>query len=39
MSASAIACSTYYHRDDVEPYWVAGLNTRRQIGRHIFYGE
>jgi spore germination cell wall hydrolase CwlJ-like protein len=31
--------STYYHRDDVNPYWVDGLQTRRQIGRHIFYKE
>ena len=31
--------ATYYHRDDVNPYWVDGLKTRRQIGRHIFYGE
>lgn len=31
--------STYYHRDDVQPYWIDGLQTRRQIGRHIFYRE
>ena len=31
--------STYYHRDDVSPYWVSGLQTKRQIGRHIFYKE
>lgn len=29
--------ATYYHRDDVKPYWVDGLKTKRQIGRHIFY--
>lgn len=31
--------STYYHRDDIEPYWVSNLGTKRQIGRHIFYTE
>ena len=31
--------ATYYHRDDVKPYWIENLRTRRQIGRHIFYRE
>ena len=29
--------ATYYHRDDVNPYWADSLSTRRRIGRHIFY--
>lgn len=29
--------ATYYHREDVKPYWIDGLETRRKIGRHIFY--
>lgn len=31
--------ATYYHRDDVDPYWVSGLTNTRTIGRHIFYSE
>ena len=31
--------STYYHRDDVDPYWVTGLTVQRKIGRHLFYSE
>jgi spore germination cell wall hydrolase CwlJ-like protein len=33
--------ATYYHRDDVQPYWVEGerLSITRQIGRHIFYHD
>ena len=33
--------ATYYHRDDVQPYWVEGesLTISRQIGRHIFYHD
>ena len=33
--------ATYYHRDDVHPYWVEGerLSISRQIGRHIFYNQ
>lgn len=33
--------ATYYHRDDVQPYWVEGerLSISRQIGRHIFYNQ
>ena len=29
--------STYYHSDDVNPYWSDGLKLVRQIGRHLFY--
>ena len=29
--------ATYYHRDDVQPYWVESLSISRQIGRHLFY--
>lgn len=29
--------ATYYHRDDVNPYWIDELQTKRKIGRHIFY--
>jgi N-acetylmuramoyl-L-alanine amidase len=29
--------ATYYHRDDVHPYWVSTVTYERQIGRHIFY--
>ena len=31
--------ATYYHRDDVHPYWVDNLNISRKIGRHIFYNQ
>ena len=33
--------ATYYHRDDVQPYWVEGerLSISRQIGRHRFYNQ
>ena len=33
--------ATYYHRDDVQPYWVEAesLSITRQIGRHIFYHD
>ena len=32
--------ATYYHRDDVQPYWVtSSLNKSRQIGRHLFYNQ
>ena len=31
--------ATYYHRDDVHPYWIASLNISRKIGRHIFYNQ
>ena len=30
-------CATYYHRDDVNPYWVDEMTKKRRIGRHIFY--
>jgi spore germination cell wall hydrolase CwlJ-like protein len=29
--------ATYYHRDDVQPYWVSTVTPQRKIGRHIFY--
>ena len=29
----------FYHRDDVQPYWSAGLDVTRKIGRHIFYSD
>lgn len=29
--------ATYYHRDDVQPYWVSTVTPVRKIGRHIFY--
>jgi len=29
--------ATYYHRDDVQPYWTESLKISRKIGRHIFY--
>ena len=29
--------ATYYHRDDVQPYWTESLSISRKIGRHIFY--
>jgi len=29
--------ATYYHRDDVKPYWVNTVTPVRKIGRHIFY--
>ena len=31
--------ATYYHRDDVQPYWVESLSISRQIGRHLFYNQ
>jgi spore germination cell wall hydrolase CwlJ-like protein len=31
--------ATYYHRDDVHPYWIESLNISRKIGRHIFYNQ
>ena len=31
--------ATYYHRDDVQPYWIKSLNISRKIGRHIFYNQ
>lgn len=31
--------ATYYHREDVSPYWADALLTQRKIGRHIFYKE
>ena len=31
--------ATYYHRDDVHPYWIESLNISRKIGRHIFYSQ
>lgn len=31
--------STYYHREDVDPYWRHGLEVQGKIGRHIFYRE
>ena len=31
--------ATYYHRDDVQPYWLNSDSPKRQIGRHIFYRE
>ena len=31
--------ATYYHRDDVNPYWADNLNVSRKIGRHIFYNQ
>ena len=29
--------ATYYHRDDVEPYWASTVMLQRKIGRHLFY--
>lgn len=29
--------ATYYHREDIQPYWAKHLITKRKIGRHIFY--
>lgn len=31
--------ATYYHRDDVDPYWASSLASQKIIGRHIFYSE
>jgi len=31
--------AVFYHRDDVQPYWAAGLDVTRKIGRHIFYSN
>tara|TARA_R110000803_G_scaffold6804_2_gene21961 strand:- start:396 stop:797 length:402 start_codon:yes stop_codon:yes gene_type:complete len=31
--------AVFYHRDDVQPYWSAGLDVTRKIGRHIFYSN
>ena len=31
--------ATYYHRDDVHPYWIESLSISRQIGRHLFYNQ
>jgi len=31
--------ATYYHRDDVQPYWIESLSISRQIGRHLFYSQ
>ena len=31
--------ATYYHRDDVQPYWIKSLSISRQIGRHLFYNQ
>jgi spore germination cell wall hydrolase CwlJ-like protein len=31
--------AVFYHRDDVQPYWSAGLDVTRKIGRHIFYSD
>tara|TARA_R110000796_G_scaffold42012_2_gene104132 strand:+ start:116 stop:517 length:402 start_codon:yes stop_codon:yes gene_type:complete len=31
--------AVFYHRDDVKPYWAAGLDVTRKIGRHIFYSN
>ena len=31
--------ATYYHRDDVQPYWIESLSISRQIGRHLFYNQ
>jgi spore germination cell wall hydrolase CwlJ-like protein len=31
--------ATYYHRDDVHPYWINADSPKLQIGRHIFYRE
>ena len=29
--------ATYYHRDDVQPYWASTVMLQRKIGRHLFY--
>jgi spore germination cell wall hydrolase CwlJ-like protein len=29
--------ATYYHREDIKPYWTKHLITKRKIGKHIFY--
>ena len=31
--------ATYYHRNDVQPYWIESLSISRQIGRHLFYNQ